>query len=263
MAAKTFLPVEGDLQAVTIRLEDVDDRIWRRMKAIMAEVERSELKALAESEPASIRAPEAGRNAKDPVLLDPSSTSASESMKHNVLPSPQTLTLEQVSQLRSIYFKRKCENFQRLLLRVPLRAFLSFRLPSVLPALAEASTDRWTLRPYPISTKPLYETDHTDGAHAPSVSIHPDMSRKRRRKEEEPEVTFEMPVSLDALDEKVAEGARRSVSKRGRGRGRGVLDAGKRKPRKSALGRICQGCGREDVKVWRRGPGGKGTRKFE
>ncbi|CAD6572237.1 MAG: hypothetical protein TREMPRED_000482 [Tremellales sp. Tagirdzhanova-0007] len=83
--------------------------------------------------------------------------------------------------------------------------------------------------------------------------------KKKRRMEGEPEVTFELPVSLDALDERVAEGAMRGVTKRGRGRGGKADGSPRKRVERGPPDRACEGCGRIGLKVWRQGPGGKRT----
>jgi hypothetical protein len=72
-------------------------------------------------------------------------------------------------------------------------------------------------------------------------------------------VTFEMPVSLDALDERVEAGAARGLSKRGRAKGAAVV----RKFPRGTAGALCEGCARRGLKVWRRGPNGRGTRESQ
>jgi len=265
LGAKSFLPLEGDLHAVTIRLSDINDRVWRRVKWIMEEVERAEMAADGETEPklpAADSTPTIGNSADfaQPALSASASTDPSRPPSAKVIPLP-----------RSTYLHKKRSRFQSLLRRVPPRPFLRYRLPQPIPSLIEATSDKWAPRPYPISTKPLYTTDDADlqlHLPLPPTPSSPGTSKKRRRKEDEPEVTFEMPVSLDALDERVAEGAMRSLGARGRGRGRGrgggggKVDDGRRRYGKRAVpGRVCEGCGGEGLKIWRRGPGGKGTRK--
>ena len=259
LAAESLLPDEGDLHAVTIRLNDVDDRAWRRMKSVMEEVERVDMVSLGEAEPELLvieytSAPTPGiQTGEAPGIASVPASQA-------VLPSaPRPGPTKITPLLRSTYIQRKRSRFQALLRRIPPRPFLRYRLPSPLPSLVEATSDKWALRPYPISTKPTDETDLPLPAPTPSS---PEMSKKKRRKEEEPEVTFEMPVSLDALAERVAEGARKGLGKKGRGRGVGTDENGRRTHAKRSLpGRICEGCGKEGRKVWRRGPGGKGTRE--
>lgn len=69
-------------------------------------------------------------------------------------------------------------------------------------------------------------------------------------------------MSFDELDESVEKGAEFLGARRGRGRGggRGRGD-GRRIHRPRGVGLACQGCGRVDTKVWRRGPNGKSTCK--
>lgn len=136
--------------------------------------------------------------------------------------------------------------FESLVKRVSARRFLQTRTPTVHPAVAEALSDKFALRPYRISN-----TAHDEDA--------PDILPLHKRKTLEPEVDFEMPVSFDALDEQVEEGAHR-VSKRGRGTGR-TRGRGERKSLQKPIriGFPCEGCGvvgTEGNTVWRRGPDG-------
>lgn len=234
------------MNAVTIRLTDVDDRVWRRIKSISEEVQRVEMIALGIAEPQllALEPPERlGPDAQQPVR-----------------PLSQDENPRLTPLVRSTYLQRKRSHITSLLQRAPSRPFLRYRLPTPLSALIEATTDKWGPRRYPISTKPLYTTDDTDLSRPLPTPSSPERPRKKRRKEDKPEVTFEMPVSLDALDERVAEGAMRGTTKRERGRGAPKAGEGKRKAGARAVaGRVCEGCAGVGLKVWRRGPGGKGT----
>ena len=123
-----------------------------------------------------------------------------------------------------------------------------------------------------MSTRPLYLTspppEGEGEGELEEEEIVPQPKRKRGQAEEE--VMFEMPVSLDMLDERVEAGAKKSVNRRV-----GKLKLGKLKEPKLTLsgrvknvgkrskpGMVCEGCARTDQKVWRKGPGGKGTREF-
>jgi len=117
-----------------------------------------------------------------------------------------------------------------------------------------------------MSTRPLYLTSPPpdDMVYVSEETSVP----KRKRGQAEEEVMFEMPVSLDMLDERVEAGAKKSVNRRV---GKLKLDKarrinadgklGKRFGKRYKIGTICEGCAGEGLKVWRRGPGGKGTRE--
>jgi hypothetical protein len=119
------------------------------------------------------------------------------------------------------------------------------------PDIIDATTDKWAPKPYHISTKALgnRENDYDDQVIPLASETQP---KKGNKKALEPEVTFEMPVSLDQLDEMVAENALKG--KRGKGE-----DGRKGKGRRWVPGTICQGCGLANKRVWRSGPGGKST----
>jgi len=117
----------------------------------------------------------------------------------------------------------------------------------------EATNDKWGPRAYPISTKALYNRDGDyDGQPISLESVAPKRGNKRAV---EPDVTFEIPVSLDQLDEMVAENALKG--KKGKG-----MDGRKRTGKRWVAGTVCEGCGRGDKRVWRSGPGGPRTRGF-
>jgi hypothetical protein len=115
-----------------------------------------------------------------------------------------------------------------------------------------------------MSTKPLYtRSPPPEDEEAVPVALSPERPVKRKKNEVEETVTFEMPVSLDALDERVEVGARTVLGKkRGRGGKVPVDDGRKRYGKRWKAGTTCEGCGRSDVRVWRRGPNGKATREF-
>lgn len=276
LGAVDLTPAEGDLQPMTIRLSGMDDHAWSRMKQIVDIVEMAELEVLGRKEPELLVVPEVtglpAANSAPPHTsqLPPSSQ------------PPHPLALQQV---RETYLTRKKARFARLLGRVPSRSFLRLRTERADPALAEALSDKWAPRPYTITTKSLYTRspppdDGPELAYANPYSPEKP-AKKRKSNANEPAVAFEMPVSLDALDERVEEGAKFAV---GRRRGR---PSGDKAPRKSGAGRppksrasvggengeegskklgsrskagaICEGCASTSVKVWRKGPGGKGT----
>lgn len=197
------------------------------------------------------------------------------------LPSPAELRL-----LNKIYDERKRDRFARLLKRVKPRSFLRFRVPQVDPVIRDALSDKWAPRPYPITTKPLYnpaEEDSTmDQPEMPDFEfLEPSKGKKRKKDEQEEVFAYEMPVSLDALDELVEEGAARLTGgRRGRGRGGGMRggrsarandgpsveidengNVRRRYGKRSKPGAVCEGCAGQGLRVWRRGPGGKGTRE--
>ena len=260
LAATSFIPTEGDVHPVTIRLGEIDDRAWRRIKHVLDEVERTEMVTLGVTRSASIRAESA---TPIEVPSDPNNSDLSKSAALQTAPVPLfSAPFKPGFHPRSIYTQRKRSYFKNLLLRNPRRRFLRQRLPSPLLSLIEATSDRWAARPYPISTKALYTTDGGYAVPTLPVPNSPEPLKKKRRVEGEPEVTFELPVSLDALDERVAEGAMRGLTKRGRGRG-GRTDSTKRKyAERAPLDRACEGCGRVGRKLWRPGPGGKRTRQL-
>ncbi|ORY33713.1 hypothetical protein BCR39DRAFT_518739 [Naematelia encephala] len=238
LGARDFLPHDGPLQPITIRLSEVEDRVWWRMKSVMNAVDFWEQRHLADDEP------DLQSDVPGPTP-DPQTTSVPPVLRFD--PSKH-------ARLREVLGERKRRRFEALVSRVPPRRFLRTRLPDVPKDIIDASTDRWAPRPYPISTKPLYtRSPPPEDEEVPVRLPSPDMSKKRKRGEAEEEVMFEMPVSLDQLDERVEEGAMRGMP--GRKRGGAVKKVNKR----GEAGRTCEGCARNDVKVWRRGPGGRGT----
>ncbi|OCF38872.1 hypothetical protein I317_07352 [Kwoniella heveanensis CBS 569] len=323
LSADYSVPLSGDLQPLTIRLLDVEDTAWKRIKDVAEEVEKAEIEAMFKQEPTLIvgiegweeddspTAPiQAIANAStqpsaDPDTLgndtsvDPSAggdPGTSVQQDQTTVPAsgkfqgPKRATLPErvFSALRPMYVSRKRARFASLLSRVPARAFLKTRLPPP-PSqdLVEATTDKWAPRPYPISTKPLYvvdaDGDGEDNAGNREIEFSPEPKNQRKRKanEKEETVTFELPVSLEALDERVEEGAKRGIGRRGRG-GRMSLgrnaaaiaatsagdtaeageDDGIKKKKYGKRGTekgTCEGCARSGIKVWRKGPNGRGT----
>jgi hypothetical protein len=140
-----------------------------------------------------------------------------------------------------------------MLRRVPARKFLRYRLPEIRPDILDATADKWASRPYPISTKALYNREADDDGQP--IPLSPILQPKRGNKRVvEPDVTFELPVSLDQLDEMVAENALKG--KKGKG-----LDGRKRKMKRWVAGALCEGCGSTKKSIWRSGPGGSRTRE--
>lgn len=203
---KTDLLSDGPIQAVTVKLEGLDDAAWKKMKDVMREVEVAEMKE-------------------------------------------RQVDLAAYNELRRV-------RFEALLARVPARRFLQIKADPD-SAVIEAMTDKWALRPYQMSNRAHVEE--------PEERIAPP---PKKRKEVEPAVTFEMPVSFDALDERLEEGVfatgrRGRASGRGRGGGR-RLDGQPKKHRGAGRTDVpCEGCGLEGLKVWRRGPGGATTCKWQ
>lgn len=181
------------------------------------------------------------------------------------VPSPSTPTPAPAKkvlapEVRETWLSRKKKHFTSLLSRVGERVFPRFRVEATIPTITEATADKWALRPYHMTTRPLYTRDQEAEEEGEEfVPLSPELAAsKRGRKDPEPTVTFEMPVSLDALDERVEAGAAASLSRRGRGRGNAPV----RKFRRGTAGAICEGCGKPGLKVWRRGPNGRGTREY-
>lgn len=357
LAAENYLPAEGKVEPITIRIVGLNDQNWKRFKGVMDEVEKCELEALAWAEPelnknapeskpvtppvsqtaasstpatepvkgaaASVPADSTARpgdaavpavpaapatpataapapatpapetpaasvtaSAQAPTATQPHQTPAQTSTPAPVSaapavaptpasakttetptpatpkaappsPAPQKKTL--APEVRETWLSRKKERFTSLLNRVGERVFPRFRVESTIPLITEATADKWALRPYHMTTRPLYTRDAGDGEEEGEefMPLSPELAAKRGRKDPEPTVTFEMPVSLDALDERVEAGAAVSLSRRGRGRGSAPV----RKFRRGTAGAICEGCGKPGLKVWRRGPNGRGTRE--
>lgn len=329
IAALDFLPTEGGLYPVTIRLGEVNDETWRKIKVVMEEVAMAEMRDLVQDEPVlvkdvmpppapSVPVPRPSSTTHTPALapLPPHLPASNAKSPHldartSVPPAgngpPQTPVPSSVTPtaaalppstspatavppapipailvprpsaplhplavpaardvLRATLVSRKTSHFTSLLSRVPPRSFLRFRTEAVDPTLVEATTDKWAPRPYPMSTKPLYtRSPPPEDEEAVPVALSPERPVKRKKNEVEETVTFEMPVSLDALDERVEVGARTVLGKkRGRGGKVPVDDGRKRYGKRWKAGTTCEGCGRSDVRVWRRGPNGKATREF-
>jgi len=290
MGAESLMPPEGNVRAVTIRLEGVDDTAWTKMRWVMDHIDGVEMKALGAARPdlleASVTAP-ASPTPPAPVPTSTGGTSsapartpapvpdstpiptATPSAPRPPVPKPFDPTLH--PRLRKAYDEYRRIRVQGLLARVASRTFPKYRLPARTD-IKDALSDRWAPRKYPMSTRPLYLTspppEGEGEGELEEEEIVPQPKRKRGQAEEE--VMFEMPVSLDMLDERVEAGAKKSVNRRV-----GKLKLGKLKEPKLTLsgrvknvgkrskpGMVCEGCARTDQKVWRKGPGGKGTREF-
>ena len=238
LATLDLLPTEEARYPVTIRLEGMNDKVWRRVKMVMDAVEGVEIRQIAQEPDIRISTPDAKKplaEAEAPVLVPPH------------------------IRFRPAYLARKRARFSRLLSRVPPRAFLHPRTSHVSSALVEATSDRFAPRFYPISTKPLYLADEEGGL--PETAPIRETPIKRRRGELEPTVAFEMPVDLGALDERVEEGAKFALNRR-RGRPPRLGQVKKEKRQKVPRAKLdvpCEGCGKLGLKVWRRGPGGHAT----
>lgn len=239
LAAEDFLPEHGPLKAITIRLGQVDDQTWERMKSVMTLVDRAEMMALSAMgvlppAPASVTHP-----ADDP-------------------------------EIREAYISHKTSIFSSLMGRTRQpRHFLRTRPSSPPAALVDATVDRMAPRPYPISTKPLYHVEEGDNEMdgrrdsvrqwSPDVEFDDGLgSRKKKKTAVQETVGFEMPVSLEALDERVEASAQKALLGK-RGRTGGGEGARKEKQRRGIEKGICEGCAREGIKIWRKGPNGKGT----
>lgn len=196
------------------------------------------------------------------VASTPTAPKATEAPTTPKPATPPAAPLKKVlaPEVRETWLSRKKEHFTSLLSRVGERVFPRFRVEETIPLITEATADKWALRPYHMTTRPLYTRDAGEEEEGEEfVPLSPELAAsKRGRKEPEPTVTFEMPVSLDALDERVEAGAAVSLSRRGRGRGSAPV----RKFRRGTAGAICEGCGKPGLKVWRRGPNGRGTREY-
>ncbi|CAK9786214.1 unnamed protein product [Cutaneotrichosporon oleaginosum] len=177
--------------------------------------------------------------------------------------APTAVTIPPLPPLvRETWLARKKSLFTDLLARVGLRRFPRFRIETTNSTLVDFTTDKWAPRPYHLTTRPLYARDADSDDELPVVprrvelSPSPDLEgHTKKRRKEVSAVTFEMPVSLDALDERVEAGAARGLSKRGRAKGAAVV----RKFPRGTAGAPCEGCARRGLKVWRRGPNGRGT----
>ena len=242
LGAEAWYPDDDPVHAVTIRMYGIDDRAWFRMKRVIADAEQAGVNNLAEQQPELLGSTPSRDRLSQPRLWES-------------------------------YYALKRSNFESLLTRVPARSFLHYRLAEQSSDLIDASADRWAPRPYPLSTRPLYLTSPPPEGEEQLWDV-PLPQPKKRRNEAEAEVEFEMPVSLDQLDERVAVGAQKAVNRKV-----GKLKMPKKRPPKPVInsedenagtryqkrgvpGRICQGCAGEGLKVWRRGPGGPGTREL-
>ena len=240
LATESFFPEDGEVHAVTIRLSDVTEHTWQRLKTINGMVTTAEMKSLSEHSPQLMPSTET-----PPAVAGPSGSQASSA-------PPRLPSFQPSPELRFEYTARKKTFFRRMLVRVPTRKFLQYRLPDYRPDIVEATTDKWGPRAYPISTKALYNRDgEYDGQ---PITLSPVAPKRGNKRVAEPDVTFELPVSLDQLDEMVAENALKG--KKGKG-----MDGRKRTGKRWVAGTVCEGCGRGDKRVWRSGPGGTRTCK--
>lgn len=254
LAAESFIPEESEVHAVTIRLGDVTDAVWQRIKTISGMIVTAEMKSLAEQEPSLMATSESSKPASE-VKSEPL-PSVGGSMTTNLpppaVPAPSRPGFQPSPELKESYLERKRNWFRSLLERVPARKFLRFRLSSPRQDIIDATTDKWAPRPYPISTKALYAREEEENAEE-LLLLSPELQPKRGNKKlPEPTVTFEMPVSLDQLDERVAESTMSGKKLKGE-------DGRKRHGKRWVPGTICEGCGQSGKRVWRAGPGGKGT----
>ena len=227
LGSESFLP-EGPIQAVTLRLEGIDDKAWAKMKRVLDVAERTERMEFVRARPELLEKTES---------LSPDEVNAA---------------------LQTAYQQQKRDLFEKMLQRIPPRSFLQYRLSSPRSDIVDAAADRWAPRPYPISTKPLYLTSPPpEGEEIYEEEVAP--PPKKRRNEVEEEVMFEMPVSLDQLDERVELGAQKAVNRKVSKLKKPPNPNQKKYGSRSVAGKICEGCGRSDLKVWRRGPTGNGT----
>ncbi|WWC66517.1 uncharacterized protein I206_100420 [Kwoniella pini CBS 10737] len=283
IASKDFVPAEGDVQPVTIRLAGIDDNVWKKMKNIAEITEKHDIERMFEHEPVLLDGIEVYpyRKVEKPsteiVPLVPENQDPVTPGAPKIQNITRGLTSKAIELLRPTYLARKAAGFTELLKRVPTRSFLQTRVAEPIQEIIDATADKWAPRPYPISTKPLYQADENDNdeeemIRAPEIEFSPPPNKKSK-KGEESAVTFEVPVSYDRLDEKVAEGVKNSVlNARGGRSGRKYTkrastggDGGDKPKRQGNKGKrgvqngICEGCGMENIKVWRRGPTGRST----
>ncbi|OCF55370.1 hypothetical protein L486_06853 [Kwoniella mangroviensis CBS 10435] len=288
LAVEEFKPSQGDLQPVTIRFMGITDEVWKKMKDIMEMAERHEIESMFRKEPGLLEGvvlDSIAENDKSSDLgrkqsIDPPGNHAPITPSNKPSSTFRGLSSKILSTLRPTYNSKKRSLFTNLLRRVPTRSFLTTRLPPPPPQeLVEATSDKWAARPYPITTKPLYlpggeDDDGEEQEHGREIEFSPPPASKKRKGAagEEEKITFELPVSYDLLDERLEQGLKRDMlnprNKRGRksmnksATERGEEEGKETKKRKNKRGTesgICEGCGREGIKVWRRGPGGRGT----
>ncbi|WVW82399.1 hypothetical protein I302_104406 [Kwoniella bestiolae CBS 10118] len=277
LGAKDFMPSQGDLQPVTIRLTDISDEVWKKMRDLMEVTERHEIELMFRKEPGFFDGVDLENEQPTQARQSPST------IPDNHPPVPPTpsrgLSSKILASLRPTYLARKISLFNALLQRVPGRSFLTRRLPPPPPdEIVEATSDKWAARPYPISTKPLYlpggedNQDEEGEMQGREIELSPPPNNKKKKGEEE-KITFELPVSYDLLDEQVERGVRRELlnpkGRRGRRKSLGLGRAGggneeglgekKVREKRGVQNGVCEGCGRVGIKVWRRGPGGRGT----
>ncbi|KAK8866013.1 hypothetical protein IAR55_001164 [Kwoniella newhampshirensis] len=272
LATEDLVPEEGSVRPLTIRLSGIEDGVWKKMKNLMYEVEKVEMETMMKNEPELLEGLEGQLQVVDTVsgAFETPSQREEQSISPNITVSPSVaspstptaLHVKVLETLRPAYLAKKKSLFSSLLTRVTARSFLTTRLPPPPPPeLVEATTDKWAPRPYPISTKPLYtveaDEEGEEGGAVHEIQLSPEPKGKKKKAGEEGEVMFEMPVSLEALDERVEEGAKKGLGRKG-ARGTGAAPV-KRKTKRGVEKGICEGCARENIKVWRRGPTGKGT----
>ncbi|WVQ62102.1 uncharacterized protein L199_000240 [Kwoniella botswanensis] len=288
LAVEDFKPSQGDLQPVTIRLMGITDEVWKKVKDIMEMAERYEIESMFRKEPGLLEGVDMDSiadNDKSSDLgrkqsIDPPGNHAPITPSNKPSSTFRGLSSKMLSTLRPMYNSRKTSLFTNLLQRVPTRSFLTTRLPPPPPQeLVEATSDKWAPRPYPITTKPLYlpggeDDDGEEQEYGREIEFSPPPANKKRKGAagEEEKITFELPVSYELLDERLEQGLKRDMlnprNKRGRksmnksategGEGEGKETKKSKKKRGTESG-ICEGCGKEGIKVWRRGPGGRGT----
>jgi hypothetical protein len=224
----------------------VTEQTWQRLKTINGMVTTAELKTLGEHNPSLMPKAESPEPPSSTIPHHP--VSQTPSMPTPPGPTPPRPSFQPSPELQADYAARKKAFFRRMLSRVPTRKFLRYRLGEPRPDLVDATTDKWGPKAYPISTKALHNRDvDYDGQPMP---ISPHLQAKRGSKRApEPDVTFELPVSLDQLDAMVADNA--SKGKKGKG-----LDGRKRHGKRWVAGAVCEGCARADKSIWRSGPSG-------
>lgn len=265
LAAEPFLP-QGQLEPITLRISGLTDDLWRRVKGVVDEVERVELETIAKELNTSV--PETSAPAATPSApaATPSATAAPTTpgtVAPTSAPAPAVQSTPKppiTKAVRDTYLARKKTSFNHLLSRVGQRLFPRFRVETRASTLSDAVADKWAPRPYHLTTRPLYTStgEVEDGVPVEiDLEAEPDLDISKKKRRPESSVTFEMPVSLDALDERVEAGAARGLARRGRGRGRATPII--RKFRRGTVGATCEGCARVGLKVWRRGPNGRST----
>ncbi|KAL7424790.1 hypothetical protein Q5752_000474 [Cryptotrichosporon argae] len=273
IAAEKFISDDAPARAITIRLEGVDDRVWRWIKAVMDEVERAELVELSRERPELLRellldggestiaspAKDAAGDTSAATATVPSasaqsplsSATGSASGSSAVVTSPAAPTAAKppfLSRLRAAYADLKRTYLSALAARAPPLRFPHFRLAAPIPAIADVLTDKWAPRLISLSTRPLVKASEVEVEGDGEVEYdYVEEPAPKRRKGQDEDVAYEMPDDLGALDERVEAGVQRGPKR------------GKAKVPRGEKGAVCEGCARNDVKVWRRGPGGAST----